>query len=77
MNTRDPPSVEIGRLARIEGSRRATSAISPGARPVSPACGRVFEGTSRDRSCQWCSSSDCGDRDRAREHQRRRRAARG
>ena len=44
-------------------------------RCADPACGWVFEDTSRGRSRQWCSSSDCGNRNRVREHQRRRRIA--
>ena len=44
-------------------------------RCADPACGWVFEDTSRGSTRQWCSSSDCGNRNRVRQHHRRRRAA--
>ncbi len=37
-----------------------------------PDCGWVFLDTSRARNRRWCSSADCGNRYRVREHQRRR-----
>lgn len=52
---------DVGRLRRCEDD----------------ACGWVFVDASRNRSRRWCSSADCGNRDRARRFQERRRAARG
>ncbi len=40
-----------------------------------PACGWVFLDTSRTQRRQWCSSTDCGNRNRVRQHQRRRASA--
>lgn len=37
-----------------------------------PACGWAFLDTSRTQNRQWCSSRDCGNRHRVRQHQRRR-----
>jgi predicted RNA-binding Zn ribbon-like protein len=31
-------------------------------------CGWLFLDTTRNHSCRWCSSGDCGNRDRARRH---------
>ena len=41
-----------------------------------PACRWAFLDTSRAQNRQWCSSTDCGNRHRVREHQRRRGTAR-
>ncbi len=38
-------------------------------------CGWLFLDTTRNHSRRWCSSSDCGNRDRARRHYARSRAA--
>jgi predicted RNA-binding Zn ribbon-like protein len=54
-----------------------TDPRGPLGRCADPACGWVFEDTSRGLNRQWCSSSDCGNRNRVREHHRRHRAARG
>ncbi|WP_448612496.1 CGNR zinc finger domain-containing protein [Geodermatophilus sp. URMC 60] len=54
-----------------------TAPRGPLGRCADPACGWVFEDTSRGRNRRWCSSSDGGSRNRVREHQRRRRGARG
>jgi predicted RNA-binding Zn ribbon-like protein len=39
-----------------------------------PACGWVFLDRTRNRSRRWCSSTDCGNRDRASRHYARHRA---
>nr|WP_264085191.1 CGNR zinc finger domain-containing protein [Kibdelosporangium phytohabitans] len=36
-----------------------------------PGCGWLFIDRTRNRSRQWCSSKDCGNRERARRHYRR------
>lgn len=38
-------------------------------------CGWLFIDRSRNHSRRWCSSADCGNRDRVRRHQSRRRSA--
>ncbi|MEU2159926.1 CGNR zinc finger domain-containing protein [Streptomyces sp. NPDC019208] len=42
-----------------------------------PGCGRLFLDRSRSHSRRWCSSGDCGNRDRARRHYARTRRAAG
>lgn len=39
-----------------------------------PACGWVFVDRTRNHNRRWCSSADCGNRDRASRHYARRRA---
>lgn len=40
-------------------------------------CGWVFLDTSRQRNRRWCSSADCGNRNRARAHYQRSKAVKG
>jgi predicted RNA-binding Zn ribbon-like protein len=40
-------------------------------RCADPACGWVFQDTTKGRTRRWCSSADCGNRDRVRRHYER------
>jgi predicted RNA-binding Zn ribbon-like protein len=53
-------------LARLPGARLG--------RCADPACGWVFQDTSKGGTRRWCSSADCGNRDRARRHYERTRS---
>jgi predicted RNA-binding Zn ribbon-like protein len=44
------------------------------ARCADPACGWVFQDVSKGGTRRWCSSADCGNRDRVRRHYERSRA---
>ncbi len=67
-----PPPLDLaaaGHLLALELGRLVTSeAVLRLHRCEDPHCGWVFLDTSRQRNRRWCSSADCGNRNRVRRH---------
>ncbi|MEV5302490.1 CGNR zinc finger domain-containing protein [Amycolatopsis methanolica] len=61
---RDALALETWRLLQFEDLTRLCRCADDG-------CGRLFLDRSRNGSRRWCSSADCGNRERARRHYQR------
>ncbi len=74
-----PPPLDLaaaGHLLALELGRLVTSeAVLRLHRCEDPHCGWVFLDTSRQRNRRWCSSADCGNRNRVRRHYARSRTS--
>ncbi len=72
----DSPGALAGALALSAVGLLQSDAVHRIGRCSSQACGWVFIDHTRNDSRRWCSSTDCGNRDRAARHYARRRPVR-